>query len=90
MGTILSFAIGYFVGLQTEKKELDDLSEAIKALRESEEFAGVVIAARSHIAHTIRALANAVDGRSALDTGRDRQDDEADLVARVRDLFANE
>src|ERR1035437_6418193 len=90
MGTILTFAIGYFVGLQTEKKEFDDLAQAFKALRQSEEFAGVVMAARSHLGHSMRALANVVDGGSAWDAGQARVDDEADLVAMVKDLFAND
>ena len=90
IGTMLTFAVGYFVGLQTEKKEFDDLAAAVKALRESEEFAGVVMAARSHLGHTMRAFANVVDGGSVAVAGRPGLDDEADLVARVKDLFAND
>jgi len=90
LGTIVTFAIGYFVGLQTEKKEFDDLARALKALRQSEEFAGVVMAARSHLGHSMRALANVVDGGSALAGRPARLDDEADLVARVKDLFAHD
>jgi hypothetical protein len=90
MGTILTFAIGYFVGLHTEKKEFDDLAQAVKALRQSDEFAGVVMAARSHLGHSMRALADAVDGGSAISSGQLRLDEEADLVSRVKDLFAND
>jgi hypothetical protein len=90
MGTILTFAIGYFVGLHTEKKEFDDLAQAVKALRQSDEFAGVVMAARSHLGHSMRALADVVDGGSALSSGQASLDEEADLVARVKDLFAND
>ena len=90
MGTIVTFAIGYFVGLQGEKKDFDDLAQALKALRQSDEFAGVVMAARSHLGHSMRALADVVDGGAALVAGRGRLDDEADLVARVKDLFAHD
>ncbi len=90
IGTMLTFAVGYFVGLQTEKKEFDDLTAAVKALRESDEFAGVVMAARSHLGRTMRAFADVVDGGSVAVAGRPRFDDEADLVARVKDLFAND
>jgi hypothetical protein len=89
VGTILTFAIGYFVGLHTDKKEFDDLAQAVKALRESDEFAGLVMAARSHLGHSMRALADVVDGGSALATAQAGVDDEADLVARVKDLFAD-
>jgi hypothetical protein len=90
MGTIVTFAIGYFVGLQADKKDFDDLAKALKALRQSEEFAGVVMAARSHLGHSMRAVADLVDGGSALAAGPARLDDEADLVARVKDLFAHD
>jgi hypothetical protein len=90
VGTILTFAIGYLVGLHTDKKEFDDLAQAVRALRQSDEFAGVVMAARSHLGHSMRALADAVDGGPALAAGQAGLDDEADLVARVKDLFAND
>jgi hypothetical protein len=90
IGTMLTFAIGYLAGLKTDQKEFDDLSEAVKALRQSEEFAGVLDAARSHIGHTMRALADAVDGGARLGLGQTVTDDEADLVAQVKDLFAND
>jgi hypothetical protein len=90
IGTVLTFAIGYYVGLRSDKKEFDDLNEAVKALRQSEEFAGVVDVARSHIAHIMRAVADSVDGGAKLGLGQTVTDDEADLVARVKDLFAND
>jgi hypothetical protein len=90
VGTIFTFAIGYLVGLHTDKKDYDDLAQAVKALRQSEEFAGVVMAARSHLGHSMRALADAVDGGSVLAAGQSGLDDDADLVARVKDLFAHD
>jgi hypothetical protein len=89
MGTMLTFAIGYFAGLHTDKEEVGDLAEALRALRQSEEFAGVIMAARSHLGRTMRALADVVDGHAAMTARRPGLDDEADLVARVKDLFAN-
>jgi hypothetical protein len=91
MGTVITFAVGYLVGLQTDHEQFDDLVRAVRALRESEEFAGVVMAARSHLSHSLRAAADMVDGRRrSAEVGRTAGDEEPDLVARVRDLFATD
>lgn len=80
MGMLVALAIGYVIGAKTGSKDLDQLTQSLKALRESDEFADVVAAARSHLGHTLRELANMIEGDSetSLDTG--------DLVDRVRHL----
>ena len=61
-----------------QKKGRESLATA---LRQSEEFADLVMALRSHISHTLRELAVMVDG------GESPADGEEDLVAHVKSLF---
>ena len=81
MGMFMVFALGYFMGARKGKKEFDDLARSLTALRQSEEFADLVMALRSHISHTLRELAVMVDG------GESPSDGEEDLVAHVKSLF---
>jgi hypothetical protein len=86
MGYLIAMVLGYLLGARTGK-DMDHLSTSIKALRESDEFADVVSAARSHVGHTLRGLASMVDGAEA--PGRAESDDQpqGDLVDRVRHIF---
>jgi len=81
MGIFVALAVGYVVGAKTGSKDLDNLTKSLRALRESEEFADVVAAVRSHLGHTLREVANTLDGSGAAD----RQS--GDMVDRVRQLF---
>jgi hypothetical protein len=82
MNVLVALAVGYVVGAKTGGKELDRLGQSVKALCETDEFAEVVLAARAHIAGTLRDLASMADGRRpAPETG--------DLVARVRRLVGD-
>jgi hypothetical protein len=83
--------LGYLLGSRTGK-DLDQLSSSVKALRESDEFADVVSAARSHVGHTLRGLASMVDGSDGPGVAPDRADGDGrqpsnDLVERVRHIF---
>jgi hypothetical protein len=80
MGFFVALAVGYVVGARTGSKDLDEVGRALKALSASDEFADVVSAVRSHLGHTLRELAGAIEGApKELETG--------DLVERVRHLF---
>ena len=72
---------GYVVGAKTGSKDLDQLTKSLRPLRETEEFADVVAAVRSHLGHTLREMASTLDGsdESARQSG--------DVVDRVRQLF---
>ena len=83
MGVFVALAIGYFVGARAGSKDLDEVGQALKALSASEEFADVVSAVRSHVGHTLRELAGIVEGRPD-------DAESADLVDRVRHLFARD
>jgi hypothetical protein len=79
----LALAVGYVIGAQAGRKELDELARSWKALRESDEVADVVSAARSHLGQTLHELAAMVDREPA-------DGDAADLVERVRHLVGRE
>jgi len=80
MGVFVALAVGYVIGARTGSKDLDQVTQAVKALSASEEFADVVAAVRSHVSHTLREVAGMIEGKpSELETG--------DLVERVRHLF---
>lgn len=81
MGIFVAFAVGYVLGARTGSRDLDQLREAIAALRESDEFADLVSAARSHASHTLHEIANMVERGDTPDIDTD------DLVGRVRQLF---
>jgi hypothetical protein len=97
MGYFIAMVLGYLLGSRTGK-DLDQLSSSVKALRESDEFADVVSAARSHVGHTLRGLASMVDGSDGPGVAPDRADGSDgsdgdgrqpsnDLVERVRHIF---
>jgi hypothetical protein len=80
----LALAAGYLLGAKTGGKDLDQLTESLKALCETDEFADVVAAARSQLGTTLRELASIIDG------GRGVTEASGDLVAKVRHLVGHE
>jgi hypothetical protein len=99
VGYFIAMIIGYVIGARSDGKDLDQLSESVKALRETEEFGDVVAAARSHVGHALREFASMVEGRttrivgtgtasgSASGSGDGQGDGEEDLVEQVRHIF---
>ena len=83
MGILVALAAGYVIGARAGSKDLDQVARSLRSLLESEEFADVMIALRSHLGHTLRELANAVDGNDG------RTGDSGDLVERVTHIFGN-
>jgi uncharacterized protein YuzB (UPF0349 family) len=84
MTYLLALVVGYVVGAKTGSKDLDQLGRSLKALCETDEFADVVSAARSHAGATLRELASIVDGE------RRMAESSEDLVARVRHLVGRD
>ncbi len=84
MVAFLALLVGYVIGAKAGSKDLDQVAGSLKRLGQSEEFAEVVTAMRSHLGHTMRELANVVDGTA------DSSEDAGDLVDRVRHLVARE
>jgi hypothetical protein len=84
MGLFAALAVGYVIGARTGSKDLDQILGSLRALRETEEFADVVSAVRSHVGHTLRGIASMVEGEQA---ERAPVREPADLVERVRSIF---
>lgn len=81
MGLVLVFAAGYVMGSRAGGETLDDVVDAVTAIRDSEEFHGLVKAVRTHAAHSLRGLASMVErGREAAE----ESNLPSDLVDRVR------
>jgi len=83
MGLLLVFAAGYVMGTRAHGESLDEVVDAMRAIRESEEFHDFVKAVRTHTAHSLRGLATFVE------SPRPRTDGETsrgsvDLLERVR------
>jgi hypothetical protein len=84
MGLLLAFAAGYVVGARAGNDDFDEIVRAVQALRESEEVHDLLRVLRSHLGHTLRGLADVVDGTKATSVSPQ------DLVERVRRLVGNE
>jgi hypothetical protein len=81
MGFLLAFAAGYVMGARAGSESLDEVIDAVHAIRESEEFHDLVKALRSHAAHSLRGLA------TMLEQGREPSVEPGatpDLLERVR------
>jgi hypothetical protein len=85
MGMLIAFGAGFVIGARTGKKDFDDLTTSLRALRDSQEFADVMAAARSHASHGLRELASVLDG-----AGSDADGESADVVTRVKVLFGRD
>jgi hypothetical protein len=84
MGIFFGLVVGYLLGARTGGKDLEQLSESVKALADTDEFADVVTAARAQLGHTLRELASIVDGHD----GGSSDDPSLDLVDRVRHIVS--
>ena len=79
MGVLLAFAVGYALGARAGAQGLEEIVTSLKEIRESEEFAGMVNAFRSHAGHLLREAAEYV--------GAERQSlTMSDLVERMRSM----
>jgi len=80
MGFLLVFVAGYVMGARAGGESLDEVVDAMHAIRESEEFHDLVSALRSHAAHSLRGLAG------MLESGRqpDGSVSTGDLLERMR------
>ena len=81
MGLLLVFAAGYVMGARAGGESLDEVIDAVHAIRESDEFHDLVSALRTHAADSLRGLA------TMLDNGRDATSERttpSDLLDRVK------
>lgn len=89
MGIILAFAAGYFLGARAGREELDDVLEALQAIRRSDEFNDLLRALRSHAASALREVASLLD-RAGVDAEDLSSMSAQDLVDRVKALVGRE
>jgi hypothetical protein len=81
MGFLLVFAAGYVMGARAGGESLDDVIDALQAIRESDEFHDLVAAMRAHAADSLRGLATMVENGRDPTPGRTAP---SDLVDRVK------
>jgi hypothetical protein len=82
MGLVLFFAAGYVMGSRAGSESLDEVIDAVHAIRRSEEFHDLVRAVRTHAAHSLRELAATLEkGR---EQSREVSSSSSDLLDRVR------
>jgi len=80
VGILMAFAVGYAVGARAGSEGYDELIASFKAVRDSEEFKGLIAALRSHTGHVLRE----VGARLATDADQPITVDE--VIARVRSV----
>jgi len=78
VGTLFGFLVGYIVGARAGSEGFDGVVQALRRIRESDEFRGFVQVVRSHARDTASTLA----ARLAEEGGARRTAEE--LVARAR------
>ena len=61
MGMLIVFAAGYVLGSRGGDESFDEVVKALRAIRQSEEFDGLVKAAKVHAAASLRGLADMVE-----------------------------
>jgi len=81
MGFLLVFAAGYVMGARAGGETLDEVVDAVHAIRESEEFHDLVTALRSHAAHSLRGVAGMLENGRQPTTGNVST---GDLLERMR------
>jgi len=81
MGIVLAFAVGYVVGANSGQESYREVVDSLRAVRQSEEFHGLVAAMRAHLGASLRQLADVVDATPG-------DDAPAKLLDRVRTLMA--
>jgi hypothetical protein len=81
MGIVLAFAVGYVVGANAGQEGYQDVVDAVRSLRESDEFRALLSALRSHASAALRQVGDLVDQ----DQGEPF--DPSKILDRVRDLM---
>ena len=61
MDLLFVFAVGYAMGSRAGGESLDEVIEAVRAIRESDEFHDFVTAMRKHAAFSLRNLATVLE-----------------------------
>lgn len=78
MGTFLAFLVGWAMGSRGGEQQYDDVIAAAKEVRDSDEFATLLGALRTHATFLLRQAAD------WLESSESRATDRTDVVSRVR------
>jgi hypothetical protein len=62
MGLLVAFGVGFLIGAQGGREGFDDVVTAAREVRNSEEFADLVMAARGHISESLQELGRRING----------------------------
>lgn len=81
MGLLLVFAAGYVMGARAGGESLDEVVDAVHAIRQSDEFHDFVKALRSHAAQSLLGLATMMEEGREPSTA---SGDTGDLLDRFR------
>lgn len=73
MGTLFGFVVGYVVGARAGSRGFDEVVEALRDVRDSDEFRAFVDVIRHHARSTAAQVSDRLSGRSQAD----------DLIARA-------
>lgn len=80
MEALLAFYFGWSMGARSGPQGMDELNAALVSLRDSDEFAALLVALRKHAAHIMRQVADRVE---ATDTPMGMPD----VLAKVYELI---
>jgi hypothetical protein len=61
MGVLLAWALGYVVGAKGGAQDFDDVVQAVKELRDSDEARQLWSVLRSHLGNVLRSAANMLE-----------------------------
>jgi hypothetical protein len=79
MGVLLAFFVGWSVGAKAGARGFEEVVDAMRTVKDSEEFAALVMVARSHAAAALQEVGKLMSGETALP-------ESADLLERVQRL----
>jgi hypothetical protein len=83
MGILFAWAVGYVVGARSGVRDFDDVVQAVKEVRDSEEVRDLLAVLRSHAAHILHSTAQFLEQAPAPDPNPDGQNDLLDRVRRL-------
>jgi len=89
MGILIAFVAGYAFGAKAGSQDFDDVVEALRAIKDSDEFHDLLRSLRSHAAHSLRELASMLE-RTDTDGRALSSVTTQDLVARVKTLVGQD
>lgn len=79
MGVLLAFLVGWAVGAKAGPSGFDEVVDAARTVKDSEEFGALVAITRTHLAGSLSGLSKLLSGETTLP-------DAADLLEQVQHL----